>query len=153
MEETNPSEPQELTMTTISVLGDYVPQMRAERYIKAGDVAGLFGEMESVIRESTLSIVNLEAPVVTSAAKPIVKTGPALNLNSGAIRMLKEVGCDVVTLANNHMLDYGYDSMVHTIDLCSKYGILATGIGKITPPRKFNNHITRWMRVRYYQRM
>lgn len=35
-----------------------------------------------------------------------------------------------VTLANNHVMDYGDDRLLHTIELLYEIGILHTGAGK-----------------------
>jgi poly-gamma-glutamate capsule biosynthesis protein CapA/YwtB (metallophosphatase superfamily) len=40
-----------------------------------------------------------------------------------------EVGFDVMTLANNHMIDGGYDALADTIDLLRGQGIATTGAG------------------------
>ncbi len=42
---------------------------------------------------------------------------------------LGEVGFDVMTLANNHMIDGGYDALVDTIELLRGQGIATTGAG------------------------
>jgi len=40
-----------------------------------------------------------------------------------------EVGFDVMTLANNHMIDGGYDALADTIDLLAGQGVATTGAG------------------------
>ena len=40
-----------------------------------------------------------------------------------------EVGFDVMTLANNHMIDGGYDALADTIELLNGQGIATTGAG------------------------
>jgi poly-gamma-glutamate capsule biosynthesis protein CapA/YwtB (metallophosphatase superfamily) len=44
--------------------------------------------------------------------------------------MLGEVGFDVMTCANNHMLDGGYAGLEDTLDLLRGQGIVVTGAGK-----------------------
>lgn len=43
---------------------------------------------------------------------------------------MKANGIDGVTLANNHVLDYGYEALVDTIDNLDTYGISHAGAGK-----------------------
>ena len=41
-----------------------------------------------------------------------------------------EIGFDVMTLANNHMIDGGYDALTDTIELLRSQGIATTGAGE-----------------------
>ena len=43
--------------------------------------------------------------------------------------MLGEVGFDVMTCANNHMVDGGYDGLADTLELLRRQGIAVTGAG------------------------
>src|SRR5579864_4281556 len=43
---------------------------------------------------------------------------------------LGEVGFDVMTLANNHMIDGGYEGLADTIELLRSQGIATTGAGE-----------------------
>ena len=46
------------------------------------------------------------------------------------IRVLKELGINAVSLANNHACDCDLEGLSHTIDLLDKYGIAHFGAGK-----------------------
>lgn len=60
----------------------------------------------SLFNNSDLNIVNLEAPATKSTSK-IIKTGPHLKADiNSTLQILKSLKVDVVTLANNHVLDY-----------------------------------------------
>lgn len=75
-----------------------------------------------------LRVVNLEG-VVSNSKKlaKIKKTGPHLIQRENSLRHLKEIGVDAVTLANNHILDYGVSGLGETISACEKYGIRPFG--------------------------
>src|SRR3954453_16192842 len=45
-------------------------------------------------------------------------------------RIFTDCGFDAVTIANNHMYDYGPDALLHTRDLLLSKGIAATGDGR-----------------------
>lgn len=45
------------------------------------------------------------------------------------LRLLNEIGCDIVSLANNHVHDYGTDAMLDTITYLDEAGILSVGAG------------------------
>jgi hypothetical protein len=68
----------------------------------------------------------LECPV-TSSAKAINKTGPALKTDKRALRFLKESGFDAVTLANNHIMDYGSRGLADTISGLEEFQIKYAG--------------------------
>ena len=46
------------------------------------------------------------------------------------VKLMQEMGIDLVTLANNHALDYGRDAMLDTIDTLDHAGIRHVGAGK-----------------------
>lgn len=79
--------------------------------------------------QSDLNIVNLEAPVTTSNSK-ILKTGPHLKVNEeSTLDVLKVLEIDVVTLANNHLLDYDEQGVKETIEFCGKNSLKTVGGG------------------------
>jgi poly-gamma-glutamate synthesis protein (capsule biosynthesis protein) len=45
------------------------------------------------------------------------------------IKVIKSLGFKMVTLANNHIYDYGNDGMRDTLEVCKKYGITTIGAG------------------------
>lgn len=49
--------------------------------------------------------------------------------NPSRMSILKEMSVDIVSLANNHSYDYGFDAFVDTIDLLKKNGIACVGAG------------------------
>ena len=61
-----------------------------------------------------LNIANLEAPVKIVGAKGIGKIGPCLSHEEDVPAFLEEHGFNVITLANNHTMDYGAESLLHT---------------------------------------
>ncbi len=81
------------------------------------------------MQNADLSIVNLEAPL-TDHNVPIIKTGPSIKLSPDRISTLVDAGVDAVTLANNHILDYGGIGVKDTIELCKKNNIDVVGAGE-----------------------
>lgn len=61
-------------------------------------------------------IVNLEAPITEDNPKnKIIKTGPHLRMSSNTIMpYLHHLKIDAVTMANNHILDYGNKGVTNT---------------------------------------
>jgi poly-gamma-glutamate synthesis protein (capsule biosynthesis protein) len=76
-------------------------------------------------------IINLESPMSDSNKQSkILKTGPHLkSLPQISIPVLEELKVNLVTLANNHILDYGEKALLETIENCKKNGINCVGAG------------------------
>lgn len=75
-------------------------------------------------------IVNLEAPVTDCSFK-ITKTGPHLKADRESTRaLLRNLNVDVLTLANNHILDYGEQGVFDTLEFCHKNNMKTVGAGK-----------------------
>lgn len=101
-------------MIKITIAGDFIPQKRGISSIIQKNA--IDKNILDLWHDSDLNIINLECPVVTSSdAKPICKEGSALKTDIKAVEYLKECGIQMVTLANNHIYDYGMLGMQNTI--------------------------------------
>ncbi len=79
---------------------------------------------------SDLNIINLEAPI-TESTKKILKTGPNLKSEKiSTLSALKELNIDIVTLANNHILDFDEQGVIDTLNFCNENSIKTVGAGK-----------------------
>lgn len=77
-----------------------------------------------------LNIINMEAPISHSETK-IKKTGPHLKSNEKAVKsVLSVLNVNLVTLANNHILDYAVQGLRDTITFCHQNGIETVGAGE-----------------------
>lgn len=76
-----------------------------------------------------LAIANLECPA-TTVESPITKTGPNLKALPKDLTLLKNAGIDCLSLANNHILDYGYKGVLETLKFCKELKIQTVGGGK-----------------------
>ena len=82
-----------------------------------------------LFNQSSLNITNLEAPVTNNSSK-ILKTGPHLKAERESTQQVLEVlGVNVVTLANNHLLDYNEQGIADTIAFCKENTIQTVGAG------------------------
>ena len=112
----------------INIFGDFVPIERGVATVLDGTAIG--EDIVSRIREAEYNIVNLECPVVTNgSAKGILKDGPCLRCDENAVKYLRESGFNMVTLANNHLRDFGSEGVLDTFGACKKYNISWVGAG------------------------
>jgi poly-gamma-glutamate synthesis protein (capsule biosynthesis protein) len=87
------------------------------------EVIGLFDQ-------SDLNIVNLECPVIEDDNKDkIIKTGPHLCTGKQIFDVFKQINIHAVTLANNHILDFGARGLETTIRGCHNNNIITAGAG------------------------
>lgn len=113
----------------VLIAGDFCPQNRVATLFEDGDFNSVLGEVKSITRRVDYSIVNLECPICKRGEKPISKVGPNLCCSVNGMEALKWAGFDCVTLANNHLLDFGREGVVNTIEACKEYGIDVVGAG------------------------
>ena len=89
----------------------------------------LDSSLKKVIQKSDISVANFEAPIFTKNSLPIPKAGPLLYQNKKSISILKEAGFDLLSLANNHIYDYGEKALKATIEEIKKNKINYIGAG------------------------
>lgn len=118
-------------MTDIRILisGDYCPIGRNVKTIQREQYYDLFGGFEKYSQEADLSIVNLECPITESNSK-IKKSGPNIKAGEDSLKALKFAGFNLVTLANNHILDFGSQGLKDTISKCNAEDISYVGAGR-----------------------
>jgi poly-gamma-glutamate synthesis protein (capsule biosynthesis protein) len=86
--------------------------------------------LTNLFNESDINIVNLECPIIENGNNlKILKTGPHIYSKKEIFIPLKKLKIDAVTLANNHILDYGPVGVATTIEQCSNNKILGIGAG------------------------
>lgn len=113
----------------VLVAGDYCPQERIATLFEQNEFSTVFGAIKPIVEKVDYAIVNLESPVLEENEKPIEKIGPNLRCTRKGLEAIKWVGFNAVTLANNHILDYGGQGLISTIRACSNSGIDIVGAG------------------------
>jgi poly-gamma-glutamate synthesis protein (capsule biosynthesis protein) len=106
----------------INITGDF--------YIsnKIKDSSHLVEDLIPFFKDSDYNIVNLESPITNNNNK-IIKVGPHLNGHKHSINLLRELKVNLVTLANNHILDYGESGLKDTLKLLDESSIDRIGAG------------------------
>ena len=119
----------ENTTINITSIGDIMCQntQYKDAYDSSNDTydfSYVFSEIESHFKNSDLTIGNLET---TLAGKERKYSGyPTFNTPEQLAKDLKELGIDVVSTANNHSLDKGYDGLVSTLNFLDEQDISHT---------------------------
>ncbi|UII77604.1 CapA family protein [Flagellimonas sp. HMM57] len=89
----------------------------------------IWGDSLELFSKADLSIINLESPITTENIG-ISKTGPCIKASTKSVETLKKADINLVTLANNHILDYGEAGLLETIRTCQENNIEFVGAGK-----------------------
>lgn len=113
---------------SILITGDFCPVNRTGRLIQGSGGSELLNDLLDTIRESGLAITNLECPL-TDEGKGIKKVGPLLRAPVKTAKTLSEWGFNLVTLANNHIMDYHSFGLDSTINACKDNGVDHVGAG------------------------
>lgn len=112
----------------ILIAGDFCPNARLDKadFTKTDAISS---SVAAVIQSADYSLVNFECPVAMSGTKPLPKQGPNLRCSPDAMRYLKKVGFTTVTLANNHIRDFGDKALLKTIECVKDNGLDYVGAG------------------------
>lgn len=114
----------------IIVAGDVTAKGRIGEKLKTGQYDDVLADIASVVNQVDYAILNLETPIVEQKDyKPIAKVGPHLSAPAAIVDMVKSAGFDAVTLANNHILDFGPNALIDTIQLLDDKEIEYVGAG------------------------
>lgn len=88
-----------------------------------------FKEICKFIKDNDCRVIlNLETSL-SSKGGPVKKRGPNLFSSRSAIKALKDLNVIAVTLANNHVMDYGVEGLTETIKMLDVAGIKHLGAG------------------------
>ncbi len=72
-------------------------------------------DVKQLMKRCDYRIVNLEGPITwTGTREKPAKSGPRLKQSREVVRVLEELGTNMLTMANNHLMDYGEDGYLQT---------------------------------------
>lgn len=98
-------------------------------YQKAGNIGGVVDSgFRQVIDASDIFMANEEFPFSRRGTAAADKQF-TFRLPPEKVSMFQELGIDIVTLANNHALDFGTDALLDTCSTLDDAGILRVGAG------------------------
>ena len=115
----------------------YLSDHVLEAYDAAGGIDGVLSQgYQAEIQAADYFVTNEEFPFSTRGT-PAPDKQFTFRVHPEKVKLMQEMGIDLVTLANNHALDYGRDAMLDTIDTLDHAGIRHVGAGKnLTEARK-----------------
>lgn len=130
-------------VSTLAVCGDamsHMPQTRDayDSQADAYDYKPMIRFAKPWIEQADYAVVNLET---TFAGGSDYSGFPAFNTPDALGDALKDAGFDLVSTANNHCLDRGYDGMVRTLDVLDNLGLAHVGTYRSAEERAAQNGV------------
>lgn len=100
----------------------------------------VFGDLKELFLQSDVVVINMESPFTDSNNN--YKKSIPLKANPDYAHILKDNNVNVVSLANNHIMDYGPSGLQDTLSVLDNYNIKHIGAGenleKAIQPAYFN---------------
>lgn len=109
----------------VGLVGDVMIRTPFARQPRAAHPA--FAAAVAELRRSDVVVANLEMPLSTGGYR--VPKHSNLRSEPAIADDVRAMGVDAVTLANNHLLDYGPPAMFDTLAACDRAGLLRCGAG------------------------
>lgn len=114
---------------SIIIGADIVPTASNQVLFAEENAEQLIGtELSEILQSADYRIFNLEVPLVDQA-RPIAKHGPNLIAPTESVNGLRAMGIDLLTLANNHIMDQGTVGLNSTVRMLDQAGISHVGTG------------------------
>lgn len=88
-----------------------------------------WGGVAEVLKAADLTMVNLECSVSTRGS-PMPNKKWTFRAAPESLAGVRNAGIDVVSIANNHVLDFGLDAFLDTLSYLDEYGIKRVGGGQ-----------------------
>lgn len=116
---------------TATFVGDMMFGRNVEKVTKRHGTAYLFDMMKPYFDNADYSSGNFENPILKDDEENYEKIDKQIHLHTGAdaIHALKELDFTMVTLANNHMMDFGAKGLQDTVDELDDVGLNHVGAG------------------------
>lgn len=113
----------------IGFAGDVMLGRNVNEQIKKSGYSFAWGNLLPLLRSTDLNTINLEC-AITNHTKKAIKTFN-FKTNPEHVEVLATARIDAVSLANNHVLDFGIPGLLDTLLLLSAAGISYAGAGKV----------------------
>lgn len=112
----------------LTAVGDIMVGRRVGRILHEKGMDLAYRNLQGIFSRSDILFGNLECPI-SDRGKKLPGKGICFRARPEMARVLKEPGFDIVSLANNHVLDYDTEALLDTFNILKKNGIAYIGAG------------------------
>jgi poly-gamma-glutamate synthesis protein (capsule biosynthesis protein) len=120
------------SQATFVFLGDLALGRSVEALLARYGSTYSWQALQPLLETADLTVANLEG-VLTTRGRPLQKAY-LIRAHPEVGSMLASAGVDLVSLANNHALDYGQEGLDETLDTLDVLGLKAVGAGPAEDP-------------------
>lgn len=115
----------------VAAVGDIMLAREVGRHYRTAPADFAMPDIGTLLSGVELVLANLENPVAT-VGRPDPAQNPQVTFRAApeTLEVLKGIGVNAVSLGNNHMLDYGDDALVETLEHLDRAGIGRVGAGR-----------------------
>jgi poly-gamma-glutamate capsule biosynthesis protein CapA/YwtB (metallophosphatase superfamily) len=113
---------------TMTASGDVMLGRRVAEAMACNGALYPFAAVATLLRSADLTFGNLESPL-SKQGTPLPGKGIWLRGDPSGAAALSEVGYDVMSVANNHILDYDDPAFLDTLTFLNEQGIIPVGGG------------------------
>lgn len=117
-----------LPSVRIAFAGDFLPAGSAGPVIGARGYGHLFAGVRHILDSADALVLNLETPV-SAGGKALEGKEYTFRAPPAAAVGMAEAGVRAVWLANNHIMDFGVEALLETIEHLDRAGIAHAGAG------------------------
>lgn len=109
-----------------------VGDVMVDKHLSTGGIHASFQSILKVFKEGDIIFANLETPLAKSGYPnwPADELKLCFRADPTIAEDLKAIGINIVSVANNHALNYGYEALFETLKTLDCYGIKHVGGGK-----------------------
>jgi poly-gamma-glutamate capsule biosynthesis protein CapA/YwtB (metallophosphatase superfamily) len=112
---------------SIVAVGDVMLGGPSRKFIKAFGETYPFEAVRPLLRRAPIGLANLEGPLAAKAERQ--ERHYSYRVKPRLTRAMLNAGINVVTLANNHLLDCGREGVLETLQALAEAGVAAIGAG------------------------
>lgn len=127
-EQDEPGVPGREGRVTLALVGDILPAGSVARLMEQRGWDYPFREAKALLEAADIAAGNLES-AITDRGTPAEDKQYLFRGPREALHAIRDAGFDILSLANNHTLDYGWIGLRDTMDALDDYGIRHVGAG------------------------
>lgn len=123
------AEPEENAQVTGVAVGDVMVGRHVEEVTNRYGYDYLFRYVQPLFNQADYATGNFENVASDRELEPMENKEITLQANRESVAAMKDAGFQTMAMANNHMMDYGEQGMIDTLDTFHEQGIDAVGAG------------------------
>ncbi|HZK23992.1 MAG TPA: CapA family protein [Oscillospiraceae bacterium] len=113
---------------TIMAMGDIMLDQLTRQKLKEYDPTYPFLRVKELLKQGDVIFGNLETPI-SARGTPLAGKKYTFSAAPFSVQCLEDAGINMVSLANNHIMDYGEEALSDTLNILAEHNITSAGAG------------------------